>query len=104
MPIEYEMKHLFEIVEHAIADYSEEHMCAYWFINIEDHVLRNLVEKNEYTLNYFKEYEVIAMRELIRRGLWLKWSDKENRPVLSPDPIYKLTIWDDTRPVPCGAD
>jgi hypothetical protein len=79
-------------------------MCAYWFINIENHVLRNLVEKDEYTLNYFKEYELIAMRELIRRGLWLKWSEKEGRPVLSPDPIYKITVWDDTRPVPCGAD
>lgn len=104
MPIEYEMKYLYEITVDAISQYSEDHMSAYWFVNIEHTVLRSIVENNKYTLSYFKEYQIAAMRELIRRGLWVKWCEKVGDPVLSPDPIYKLTVWDDTRPIPCGAD
>ena len=104
MPIEYEMKYLFEITADAIAQYSEHHTAAYWFINIEYTVLRNIIEKDQYSLSYFRDYQLAAMRELIKRGLWVKWSETEGRPILSTDPIYKLTIWDDTRPIPCGAD
>lgn len=103
MPIEYEMKYLFDIVVDAISQYSEEHMSAHWFINIEYGILNKVVENDPYILSYFKNYQISAMRELIRRELWVKWSN-DGYPVLSPDPIYKLIIWDDTKPTPCGAD
>ncbi len=102
MPIEYEMKHLYEITVDGISKYSEDHMSAYWFNNIEYHVLRGILENDRYITDYFRGYQLNAMRDLISRGLWVKWS--ECKPVLSPDPIYKITVWDDTRPVPCGAD
>lgn len=104
MPIEYEMKYLYDITTDAISLYSDEHTAAYWFINIENTVLRNIMQNDKYTLSYFQEYQLSAMRELIRRGLWVKWCEKLGRPVLSSDPIYKITIWDDTKPIPCGAD
>jgi hypothetical protein len=104
MPIEYEMKYLYEITTDAIAQYSEHHVSAYWAINIEYVVLRNIIDNNHYILSYFRDYQLSAMRELIRRGLWPKWCEKTNRPVLSSDPIYKVTIWDDSKPIPCGAD
>ena len=104
MPIEYEMKYLFEITVDAITQYSEDHSSAYWMINIEHHLLRKVMENDPYVLSYFRDYQLAAMRELINRGLWIKWSESDGYPVLSPDPIYKLTIWDDTKPIPCGAD
>ena len=104
MPIEYEMKYLYEITTDAIAQYSEDHTSAYWFINTENTVLRNIIKNDEYSLSYFKDYQLAAMRELIKRGVWVKWSEKDGRPVLSTDPIHKLTGWDDTKPIPSGAD
>lgn len=104
MPIEYEMKYLFEITTDAISQYSEDHSSAYWMINIEHHILRNIMQNDKYTFSYFRDYQLSAMRELIKRGLWIKWSEKDGRPILSTDPIYKLTVWDDTRPIPSGAD
>lgn len=104
MPIEYEMKYLFEITTDAISQYSEDHMSAYWFINIEHTILRNIMQNDQYSLSYFRDYQLAAMRELIKRGLWVRWSEKDGRPILSSDPIYKLTIWDDSRPIPSGAD
>ena len=104
MPIEYEMKYLFEITVDAISQYSEDHTAAYWFINIENGVLKKIMENDPYILNYFRDYQLSAMRELIKRELWVKWSDQDGRPVLSSDPIYKATIWDDTKPIPSGAD
>ena len=104
MPIEYEMKYLFEITADAISQYSEDHTSANWFINIENGILRQIMDNDPYTLSYFRDYQLSAMRELIKRGLWLRWSETDHRPILSRDPIYKLTVWDDTKPIPCGAD
>lgn len=104
MPIEYEMKYLYNITVDAISKYSEDHTAAYWFIDIEYGVLREILENDSYILSYFHKYELSSMRELIRRGLWVKWSNIDCKPVLSPDPIYKISIWDDTKPIPCGAD
>lgn len=104
MPIEYEMKHLFDVTENAISKYSENHYAAEWYIGIEYIVLRDVLNNNETSLNeIFKPYELIAMRELIHRGLWLKWCDKTNQVVLSRDPIHK-NLSDDTKPIPQGAD
>ena len=104
MPIEYEMKYLYETTVDAISRYSEDHTAAYWFINIAYTVLKNLNNKDFYTLVYFKENEISAMRELIRRGYWVKWSESEGKPMLSKDPLLSQNQWDDTKPVPNGAD
>jgi hypothetical protein len=44
------------------------------------------------------------MKELIRRGLWVKWSNSQEKPVLSPDPLNKLSIWNDSEPIKNGSD
>jgi len=104
MPIEYEMKYLYDITKHSIHLYSEELTSASWFWTIEDIVLRGILEDNKDVTQCFYDYQLSAMKELIRRGLWVKWSDIDGKVVLSPDPLYKLTVWDDTKPIPCGAD
>ena len=104
MPIEYEMKYLYETTVDAISRYSEDHTAAYWFINIENTVLTNIMNKDCYSLVYFEDHEMSAMRELIRRGYWVKWSDEHLKPVLSSDPLNKLNIWDDSIPIKNGAD
>lgn len=104
MPRVHEMKYLFEVTVDAISRYSEEHMCAHWFINIENTVLKNIKDKNKYTMSYFRPHEITVMEELIHRGLWVKWVEAERRPVLSPDPILNLNGFDDKVPIPAGAD
>ncbi len=72
MPIEYEMKYLKEAVERSISQYSQENYAATWFVGIETKVLHmaryNLaeLEKN------FHDDQRAAMRELIRRGYWVR--------------------------------
>jgi len=104
MPIEYEMKYLYDVAVDAISKYSEDHTAAYWFINIEDHVLRGILQNDQYMLSCFKPYQITVMKELIHRNMWIKWSEKEERPVLSSDPIYKIRGFDDSKPIPSGAD
>lgn len=104
MPIEYEMKYLYETTVDAISRYSEDHTAAYWFINIEYTVLKNIINKDCYSLVYFEDHEMSAMRELIRRGYWVKWSESEGKPILSKDSLLPQNEWDDTKPIKCGAD
>jgi hypothetical protein len=104
MPIEYEMKYLYDTAAAAISRYSEDHTAAYWCINIENIVLENMILNQSYSLEYFKDYEKSAMKELIHRGLWVKWSSELSKPVLSPDPLNKLNIWDDSKPIKQGSD
>jgi len=104
MPIEYEMKYLYDVAVDAISDYSEDHMSAYWFINIENHILRCILENDKYILSYFKPYQITVLRELIHRNMWIKWSTKEGKPVLSSDPIHAIRGFDDSKPIPSGAD
>jgi len=104
MPREHEMKYLYEVTVEAISRYSEDHASAYWFINIENTVLKNVLENDPYSLSYFRAHELTVMRELIHRGLWVKWCSENCRPVLSPDPIVKYNGFDDTVPTPSGAD
>lgn len=76
MPIEYEMKYLKEMTEDAIRNYSEETYSASWMQNVEYEIL----EKFQNSTNLpeiFREYQILAMRELIRRGYWVKWRDGE---------------------------
>jgi hypothetical protein len=104
MPIEYEMKYLFEVTVDAISLYSEDHTESGWFINIEDTVLRGIVENNPYIVKYFRPYQVTVMRELIHRNLWVRWCEDRGEPILSSDPIQKYRGHDDTKPIPQGAD
>jgi hypothetical protein len=104
MPIEYEMKYLYDIVSRAIYRYSEDHTCAKWFHGIENIILQNFNENNVYYTEYFDKHELASMKELIRRGLWVKWSDKHEKPVLSPDPLNNIFLWDDSKPIKNGSD
>lgn len=96
------MKYLYETAVDAISRYSEDHTAARWFSGIEDMVLKNILTNNY--LEYFKNHELSAMKELIRRGLWVKWSESQGKPLLTPDPLNKIQIWDDSEPIKNGAD
>ncbi len=104
MPIEYEMKYLYDTTVKAISDYSEEAFSASWLYGIENTIVSGILEKNQDIINCFTNYEIAAMEELVRRGLWVKWSDQLGKPVLSPDPLNNYIIWNDSTPIPCGAD
>lgn len=104
MPIEYEMKYLYEVTVDAISKYSEDLMSAYWFINIEHTILRGIIENDPRVLNFFRDYEVTVMRELIHRNLWVRWCSDACKPILSSDPIQRYFGIDDTRPIPQGSD
>lgn len=104
MPREYEMKYLFEVVSEAISSYSEDLTDTYWFVNIEHTVLRAVTNNDQKCLRYFRPYQLTAMRELIHRNLWVKWSDKDGKPVLSPDPLHANDNFNDSIPIPNGAD
>lgn len=104
MPIEYEMKYLFDVTVDAISQYSEDHTSAYWFINIEDSVLRGIIENDPYMMNHFRPYQITVMRELIHRNLWVKWCPDTCKPILSSDPLQKYRGQDDSKPIPQGAD
>lgn len=104
MPIEYEMKYLYDVAVDAISQYSEDHTSAYWFINIEDNILKGIIENDPYKLEYFRPYQITVMRELIHRNLWVRWCSDTCKPILSSDPIQRYFGIDDTRPIPQGSD
>jgi hypothetical protein len=82
MPIEYEMMVLKQTVEDAIHQFSEENYAATWLDDIEDSVL-HMVEDTPDAPKFFKEYQLIAMRELISRGYWIKWDAELGRSILT---------------------
>lgn len=88
MPIEYEMKILKETVEAAIKQFSEQTCSASWFDGVENRVL-HILEDDPRAPEMFRDYQMIAMRELIRRGYWLKWDDEIGRPILRRLPNHK---------------
>lgn len=75
MPIEYEMKYLKEMTESAISQYSESTFSATWLIDVEYKVLDLIRDETQNIQSFFREYQISAMKELIRRGYWIKWED-----------------------------
>ena len=75
MPIEYEMKYLKEMTEDAIAKYSEEVHASSWLSDVEYKVLQMFQEDSQNVQYHFREYQISAMKELIKRGYWVKWRD-----------------------------
>ena len=74
------LKHLKEITEDAIHQYSENHHCASWLLNVEYKVL-DIVRNNKEETKYFKEYQVNAMRDLIRDGYWVRLDESNSQDV-----------------------
>jgi hypothetical protein len=75
MPIEYEMKYLKEMTEDAISQYSQDTLSAGWFSDVEYKVLQMIQDHSENVQQHFREYQICAMKELIKRGYWVKWRD-----------------------------
>lgn len=75
MPIEYEMKYLKEMTEDAISQYSENISSAGWLSDIEYKVLEMIQDNTENVQYHFREYQISAMKELIKRGYWVKCRD-----------------------------
>jgi hypothetical protein len=102
MPIEYEMKYLYDTTVNSISNFSKELCSAYWFINIEKHVLKELIA-SDFNSSFFMNYELAAMRELFKRGYWVKWSENEGKPVLYKESNENYEN-PDSKPIPSGAD
>jgi len=75
------MKILKETVEGAIRKFSEDKSSISWFDGVEDSVM-DIIENDIHANEIFNEYQMIAMRELLRRGYWLKWDEEIGRPIL----------------------
>ena len=75
MPIEYEMKYLKEMTEGAIAKYSQEMHSASWLSDVEYSVLQMIQDDSQNVQYYFREYQISEMKELIKRGYWVKCRD-----------------------------
>lgn len=88
MPIEYEMMYLKEMVVDAISKYSEDCYAAGWLEGIENKVL-DMIETDPDANRFFKDYQMMAMRELISRGYWVKYDDSPN-PSVSGTILYRL--------------
>jgi hypothetical protein len=76
----FRLKHLKEITEDAIHQYSENHHCAAWLLNVEYKVL-DIITNNKEETKYFKEYQVNAMRDLIRDGYWIRLDESNLQDV-----------------------
>jgi hypothetical protein len=90
MPIEYEMKYLKEMTEDAISQYSEDISSAGWLSDIEYKVLQMIQDDSENVQYHFREYQISAMKELIKRGYWVKWRD-DISTATSNTILYRLT-------------
>ena len=90
MPIEYEMKYLKEMTEDAISQYSENISSAGWLSDIEYKVLEMIQDNTENVQYHFREYQISAMKELIKRGYWVKWRD-DISTATSNTILYRLT-------------
>lgn len=90
MPIEYEMKYLKEMTEDAISQYSEDISSASWLSDIEYKVLQMIQDDSENVQYHFREYQISAMKELIKRGYWVKWRD-DISTATSNTILYRLT-------------
>jgi hypothetical protein len=104
MPIEYEMRYLYNITLNAIARYSEDYYCSSWYHGIENIVLDHLQKGDRSVLDYFNYYERICMNNLLKRGYWVKWTDDGVILVNLNKGVVKELEWDDTKPIPNGAD
>lgn len=104
MPIEYEMKYFYDHTVKAIADYSKVVNSAFCVGTVEDYILRSVVNNDKTVITFFTSQQMSSMKELINRNVWLKWCYFSNRYVLSRDPIAALILWDDSLPIPSGAD
>lgn len=90
MPIEYEMKYLKETIEEAITKYSENTFSADWFSNIEYQVLQMVQDDSQNVQSHFRDFQISAMKELIKRGYWVKYSG-DNPEYQTKTVLYRLT-------------
>ena len=84
------MKYLKEMTEDAISQYSENISSAGWLSDIEYKVLEMIQDNTENVQYHFREYQISAMKELIKRGYWVKWRD-DISTATSNTILYRLT-------------
>ena len=84
------MKYLKEMTEDAISQYSEDISSAGWLSDIEYKVLEMIQDNSENVQYHFREYQISAMKELIKRGYWVKWRD-DISTATSNTILYRLT-------------
>lgn len=83
MPIEYEMMVLKRLTEAAISRKNAWTGAEEWSDIGSESVMHQVQEEtSEALVGEFSEDELNAMRELLRRGYWLKWNDEIKRPIL----------------------
>ena len=88
MPIEYEMMYLKDIVVKAISKFANSDRPEEWLFGAENSVL-DMVENNENPNKIFQDYQIIAMRELVSRGYWVK-HDTSSNPSVSGTILFRL--------------
>lgn len=83
MPIEYEMMILKRLTEAVINRKNQWTGSDEWSDSGSESVMHQVQEDAPEALAAeFSEDELNAMRELLRRGYWLKWNDEIKKPIL----------------------
>jgi len=67
----YRLQALKNKIEKAITSYSETFYAANWAKNIEVEILEGVIDNDPVVVSQFDNDELIAMKELLREGLWL---------------------------------
>jgi hypothetical protein len=84
---------LVDITIDAISDYSESAFSASWLSDIENIIYIAIVQNDLRVLNYFKPYQVFAMKELLARKYWIYYEHDIDMPCVRPlDYIFKDKI------------
>ena len=72
----YRLQALKNKIEKAITSYSETFYAAKWAKNIEVEILEGFIDNDPIVVSQFDNDELIAMKELLREGLWLTYTDE----------------------------
>jgi len=79
-----------DITIDAISDYSESTYSASWLNDIENIMYIAIVQNNRSILNYFKPYQVAAMKQLLQQKYWIIYDNDIGLPCVKPlDYIFK---------------
>jgi hypothetical protein len=87
----YRLQALKNKIEKAISSYSEVFYASKWKDNIEVEILEGLLDDDPIVVSQFDNDELIAMKELMREGLWLTYSHQEDAVVLTKKFMNRLS-------------
>lgn len=75
---------IIDITIDSISAYSEQVYCASWISNIEHSIYMAIIQNDRKILNWFKPYQIGAMKELISMNRWISFDSDISMPIVKP--------------------